>query len=601
MLTEIVLGTVTETVFGYLLEKVDPIQWAIDWTTRQLGGEPDSKRRAFQQALAAASRHLEIKHAEWAASLFDSSFFQHEAAPILAQFLLRNGNPHPQQLVNIWADSLGITDHERRQQLVTALEPVAVDFLHDLGNALKGEPALAEINDSRALERMVAELTVIRSHFQSVYQQPDLAAARAAYLDWLIDRNLYLDPRGTFQTQRQVQLKLDDVYIGLRAQIDENPNFADRRFLEQELTALARQVDPLSAEEQEDRYEQLYARLGYHQLPLNTSSPLIDLNEVVQRHDKLVILGDPGSGKTTLLRYLALQQASHLRHGRPFKDTQSQQATLDLKFSHFPVFIRVADYAEDSAWKRYALSDFLAVGLARLECNPTGLANLLQQELNQGGCLVLLDGLDEIVEADHRRSVVQRIEDFVRRYDQGGLRGMNRFIVSSRIAGYRSAPLTGIGGKAFAHYVVQEMDDDQIKRFLERWCRAVEDFQTPDLAERTRQATAQREIDGILAAVQKTPGVRRLAANPLMLRVLALIHRTGARLPQKRVELYKLATDTLGSLILKMVCEICLSRFANFHGTILFADKKEALKILNINFCSISTTIIKNKLFVVNI
>jgi hypothetical protein len=58
---------------------------------------------------------------------------------------------------------------------------------------------------------------------------------------------------------------------------------------------------------------------------------------------------------------------------------------------------------------------------------------------------------------------------------------------------------------------------------------------------------------------------------------------------------------TLGSLILKMVCEICLSRFANFHGTILFADKKEALKILNINFCSISTTIIKNKLFVVNI
>lgn len=135
--------------------------------------------------------------------------------------------------------------------------------------------------------------------------------------------------------------------------------------------------------------------------------------------------------------------------------------------------------------------------------------------------------------------------DFVRRHDQGGPRGTNRFMLTSRIAGYRSAPLTGIGGKPFAHYMVQEMDDGQIKRFLERWCRAVEDAQTPDLAEETRQATAQREIDGILGEVQKTPGVRRLAANPLMLRVLALIHRTGARLPQKRVELYKLAADTL--------------------------------------------------------
>ena len=39
--------------------------------------------------------------------------------------------------------------------------------------------------------------------------------------------------------------------------------------------------------------------------------------------------------------------------------------------------------------------------------------------------------------------------------------------------------------------------------------------------------------------------MRRLAVNPLLLRILALIHRTGAKLPQKRIELYKLAADTL--------------------------------------------------------
>src|SRR5262249_21190103 len=126
---------------------------------------------------------------------------------------------------------------------------------------------------------------------------------------------------------------------------------------------------------------------------------------------------------------------------------------------------------------------------------------------------------------------------FIRRHDDHS----NRFIITSRIAGYRSAPLA----TPFAHYTVQEMDELQIRRFLQCWCIAIETAQTPDLSLEMRQAVAQREIDGIMQAVHAASGVRRLAANPLLLRTLALIHRTGAQLPQKRIELYKLAADTL--------------------------------------------------------
>ncbi len=150
---------------------------------------------------------------------------------------------------------------------------------------------------------------------------------------------------------------------------------------------------------------------------------------------------------------------------------------------------------------------------------------------------MLLDGLDEIVNADDRRKVVERIEDFVRYHGNRP----NRFVITSRIAGYRSAQL----GEPFAHYTVQEMDETQIRRFLERWCTAVEAAQTPDLSAEARQVVAQREIDAIMKAVKTSPGVQRLAANPLLLRTLALIHRTGAQLPQRRIELYKLAADTL--------------------------------------------------------
>src|SRR5207237_9906808 len=111
----------------------------------------------------------------------------------------------------------------------------------------------------------------------------------------------------------------------------------------------------------------------------------------------------------------------------------------------------------------------------------------------------------------------------------------------SRIVVYRRAPLSD----PFVHYTVQEMDEAQIRRFLERWCTAVEAAQAPDLSQGARDAVARREIDAIMKAVQTSPGVRRLAANPLLLRTLALIHRTSAQLPQKRIELYKLASDTL--------------------------------------------------------
>src|SRR5450755_556785 len=101
------------------------------------------------------------------------------------------------------------------------------------------------------------------------------------------------------------------------------------------------------------------------------------------------------------------------------------------------------------------------------------------------------------------------------------------FIVTSRIAGYRTAPLA----EPFTHFTVGEMDEKQIYRFLERWCRAVEDSQTPELPVQKRKSVAKREIAGIMKAIQLSPGVRRLATNPLLLRTLALIYRAGAQLP----------------------------------------------------------------------
>jgi len=475
MVTETIVGAITGAVFSYLLKQAK----VGEQVRRKL--KLDADQPAFKRALRKAFEELDAYHPEWEANLFDASFFEREGAPILAQFLIRDGHP--------------------------------------------------DLHDSRALERLAEDVSAMRHRLGADQATP---GTRRDYLHWLIERNLYLDPRGAFQTQRQVQVKLDEVYISLRAQREETPRAVDRRLLERELAELeARLADAdLPGEEVEDQREQLLARFEGLRLDAAEGRPgeVVELAQAVDRHDRLVVLGDPGSGKTTLLRYLALKHAQALWDGRA-------EAGDGLGPARFPILIRIADYAENGVWKERPLSDFLAEHCAMHECPSAGLADLLQGELTGGHCLVLLDGLDEIVDADDRRGVVGRIEDFVRRHDDRP----NRFVVTSRSAGYRSAPL----GAPFARYTVQEMDEAQIRRFLERWCAAVEMAQTPDLSPEARQATVQREIEGIVRAVEGSPGVRRLAANPLMLRTLALIHRTGAQLPQRRVELYKLPADTL--------------------------------------------------------
>jgi len=529
-----------------------PIDWAVILADNIVGyildqssiGEairsklsPDPARRAFKRALTQAFEYFEQQHPEADALLFNLDFLKKEGGAIIEQFLLRDGKPNPGELARRWADSLNMQHTEQRTVRVRELERIAADFVDTLNRCLMAEPGLKEINDSRAFERTANNISALSTSFESFLHKLDNNKSTPGtlydYLHWLIERNLYLDPRGILQTQRSVQVKLDEVYISLRAQHDEASNTVDRRVLEKDLTELEHTLTSTHqpTEELADLKERLLARYSSNLVPLkNSESEILEIDEVIAQHEKVVILGDPGSGKTTLLRYLALKQAQAIH-------ANYRSTTSGSSITRFPILMRIADYAEYGLPKGKSLSDFLVDYYSLHECPTDGLADLLTLKLAEGNCFILLDGLDEIVNADERRIVVRQVEEFVSRYDEKD----NRFIITSRIAGYRSTPLD----EHFAQYTVQEMDEAQIHHFLERWCTAVEVAQAPHLSIETRENTARNEVEGIMKAVHYSQGVRRLAANPLLLRILALIHRTGAQLPQKRIELYRLTAETL--------------------------------------------------------
>ena len=135
-----------------------------------------------------------------------------------------------------------------------------------------------------------------------------------------------------------------------------------------------------------------------------------------------------------------------------------------------------------------------------------------------------------------RALVVERVETF---FDHQRKQG-NKFIVTSRIVGYRDVRLAAEG---LQECTLVDFDDDDIVLFLGKWTQAIE--QAAKGESTFTQLEAAEEKAEMLFALERNPGVRQLAANPLLLTILALMKRQGVLLPERRVQLYEQYIQTL--------------------------------------------------------
>lgn len=461
------LPIIADNVLGYVLDQ-SHIGEAIREKLK-----PDAAKLALQNALDVTFGHFKKKYSQLVEEPFmQISFEDRKSGVILGQLLLRTGKPNSDDLANLWATRRYPDDETLRANSLNTFKPIAKDFFDYLNNALKAESALQEMFNNIAFEQTAQGVASLDDNVAAIrrklHANVDLMPTRHAYLHWLIERNMYLDVRGVPQTQRQVQVKLEEVYIMLKAQRDDELSSSERSLLDKELRDIERHatLTTLRSEDIDDQRDLLTHRFqrGKLSLPDRSVGEIRDLSTIVGQHERLIILGDPGSGKTTLLRYLALQHAQALQNNM-------QEASSELGKARFPIYLRIADYTEFGKGK--SIADYLADYCVRWRCPHTNLAELFATELANGNSLILLDGLDEITNIDDRRFVVRQIEEFVRHDQRTG----NRFVITSRVAGYRNARLTG----DYAHYKVQDMDEEQIRHFLDMWCPAVEYAQTPDL------------------------------------------------------------------------------------------------------------------------
>ncbi|WNG36877.1 NACHT domain-containing protein [Archangium violaceum] len=349
--------------------------------------------------------------------------------------------------------------------------------------------------------------------------QAELAEVEALYRKTVKDAFERLSFKGLTPTGQPVSLPLEEVYVGLKLlaevpEVVDDLSAAERRLLHE-----AKLQGHLEEEQDREldslRYRRWREEARGEQTRLQRRS--LDATQVELNEPVMVLLGDPGSGKTTLLHYLALRAIG------------SEQAE---RKGRLPLFVPLAAYDEylrrtdDTA----TLEQFLAIYCARWS-NLRDLEPLFHRALEEGRALVLLDGLDEVLELTTRRRVAQQVGDLLQKWEGRG----NRFVLTSRFIGYREVRLPS----RVPHYMVLDFGPEEIERFAHRWCEAFEVVAAGGERSEGVLQRARQEAQALLEDVQEKPGVAHLASNPLLLTMLAQLRRQEGRLPARRIELYE--------------------------------------------------------------
>jgi predicted nucleotidyltransferase len=254
----------------------------------------------------------------------------------------------------------------------------------------------------------------------------------------------------------------------------------------------------------------------------STSEDVTELTvaQCLHRHPRILLHGEPGSGKTTSLRHLARSYA-----------LDRQQEDGYPGSSRLPLFIRLADFAR--ACRQGHDLDMVAFVVARTwrleRPDPDGrVANLLKEELRRGGCLVLLDGWDEVPEDTKAERALRQ---FVKEYPD------NQFVVSSRTVGQDFSRWRQLG---FQNFDMGRWREEDVATFALRWCASRHGHRPG-----RKCKDCERRAVELLAAILAHPGVRAIATNPLMLTILAALHHANVVLPRRRADLYAKVAEVL--------------------------------------------------------
>lgn len=247
---------------------------------------------------------------------------------------------------------------------------------------------------------------------------------------------------------------------------------------------------------------------------------------------RVVLVGDPGAGKSTFLRRIAFAACETLLGRNPLAAAE----LLPAEACPFPLLIGAA-----SLWNYIQRRKKAAIAGCPADADsPEWLLHYLQsaaqekkwdldsaffREQLEGGCLLLLDGLDEVPDRIDRKLIARLLKHAAAAYDK------TQVVATSRPAAYGGE--TVIPG--FLTIQIGPLEDEAVETFVANWCRALH----------PNEEKASEHQAELLDSIRSKPEIQAMAVNPVMLTALAALHWNRTRLPDQRSELYDSVLDWL--------------------------------------------------------
>ncbi len=321
-----------------------------------------------------------------------------------------------------------------------------------------------------------------------------------SYLNSALVEHRHLPTQG-FETNVRIAIELEQIYINMRAVI---------QICDFEYTLEGKKL--LREKMREENLSTLDIKATF------TAAKKYHIKD-------MVILGDPGSGKTTLLKYILIMLAQGKGKEKLGMDT------------HLIPFFAPLRELKDPELKDHDKEGFLNF-IIRV-CRLDGFAikeKDLQAILECGKGLILLDGLDEVADETMRRRTCQWIDEARMRFAE------TRFIITSRFAGYLGK--SRLEGNCL-ELSIQDFTEEEVKTFLIRWFESVETIVHIGEDDAFWREKGREKALALFDRIISSEHIRKLAKTPLLLQIIALVHRDRGRLPQRRVELYEECTNVL--------------------------------------------------------
>jgi Sulfatase-modifying factor enzyme 1/NACHT domain len=250
------------------------------------------------------------------------------------------------------------------------------------------------------------------------------------------------------------------------------------------------------------------------------------------QHRVLLLLGAPGSGKSSFgARMLLAMAQAWLGHASELEALGPQWAHGTL----LPLRVVLRRFADDlpagnAPARAGDLWQHIEHELGAAGWGPgQSLLKHIRRIERRSGLLVLFDGLDECGSETQRDRVRVAVEELVANGNPN-----NRYLLTARPYAGPKEPSPARG-----EYLLAPLDEAQVDTFVERWYAAL--THSGWLA----QASEAPRKKADLQAATRRADLRNLAANPLLLTLMASLHTQRTRLPDDRADLYHESVNLL--------------------------------------------------------